>query len=73
MAVLPEHQGRGIGRAMLAELCRRLPVDNVILYAVPGKEGFYAACGFRPMKTAMARLGGRMAAPESGYLYHEGV
>lgn len=53
-AVLVEYQGKGIGRMMVEEILRQLPECNVILYASPGKEGFYQKLGFRKMKTGMA-------------------
>jgi GNAT superfamily N-acetyltransferase len=68
MVVLPEYQGQGIGREILKRLCDQLPVDNIILYAVPGREEFYSKCGFRKMRTAMAKLNPNMSRPESGYL-----
>lgn len=68
LVLLPEYQGRRIGRRILTELCKKLPVENIILYAAPGREGFYAKCGFKPMLTAMAKLNHIMSAPESGYL-----
>ena len=34
----------------------RISHCNVILYATPGKEGFYEKSGFRRMKTGMARF-----------------
>jgi ribosomal protein S18 acetylase RimI-like enzyme len=68
MVVLPEYQGQGVGREMLRRLCTQLPVDNIILYAVPGREGFYQKCGFTRMRTAMAKLNPFMSDPVSGYL-----
>ena len=68
MVVLPEYQGQGVGREILNRLCDQLPVENTILYAVPGREGFYSKCGFRKMRTAMAVLKASMARPEAGYL-----
>jgi GNAT superfamily N-acetyltransferase len=68
VVLLPEYQGKGIGKAIMEHLCRQLPVDNIILYAVPGREGFYARCGFVKMRTAMAVLNPNMARPETGYL-----
>lgn len=53
-AVLPELQGQGLGRLLLEHLLASLTHCNVILYATPGKEGFYQALGFRRMKTGMA-------------------
>jgi ribosomal protein S18 acetylase RimI-like enzyme len=53
-AVLPKFQGKGIGRAIMQHIKDRLSQCNVILYAAPGKEGFYRKHGFRKMKTGMA-------------------
>ncbi|QVL37167.1 GNAT family N-acetyltransferase [Aminirod propionatiphilus] len=56
VAVCPDHQGRGLGRAVVKALLERLPAMNVLLYASPGKEPFYEKFAFRQMKTAMARF-----------------
>ncbi len=69
MVLLPEYQAQGIGKEMMKQLCDQLPVENIILYAVPGREGFYEKCGFKKMRTAMAKLNPLMSDPESGYLY----
>jgi ribosomal protein S18 acetylase RimI-like enzyme len=55
VAVHPEFQGRGLGAAIIAKL-RGLSAGHrkIILYANPGKEGFYRKLGFLPMRTAMA-------------------
>ena len=53
-AVVPEFQGEGIGKTIMDEILSRLSHCNLILYASPGKEGFYQALGFRKMKTGMA-------------------
>ncbi|MDK9708253.1 MAG: GNAT family N-acetyltransferase [Desulforhopalus sp.] len=55
-AVAVDFQGQGIGRMILDNLLSRLQGCNVILYASPGKEGFYEKHGFRRMKTGMARF-----------------
>lgn len=68
LVLLPEFQGQGIGRQMLERLREQLPVDNIILYAVPGREQFYVKCGYRRMRTAMAVLNPFMSKPEAGYL-----
>ena len=68
MVVLPEYQGRGIGKEIIEKLCEQLPVENIILYAVPGREGFYKKCGFKLMRTSMAKLNQFMSDPSSGYL-----
>ena len=68
VVMLPEYQGKGIGKEIMKRLWDQLPVENIILYAVPGREGFYEKCGFKKMRTAMAKLNPTMANPESGYL-----
>jgi len=42
--LLPEYHGKGIGKEIMKELCDQLPVENIILYAVPGREEFYKKC-----------------------------
>ena len=54
VAVLPDAQGKGVGKIIIQSLLDRLPQCNVILYATPGKEGFYRRLGFRLLKTGMA-------------------
>lgn len=55
IAVLPSHQGTGLGRQIVAALVERSRGHRKILvYAVPGKEPFYRRFGFVRMKTAMA-------------------
>ncbi|MFZ5450980.1 MAG: GNAT family N-acetyltransferase [Thermodesulfobacteriota bacterium] len=68
VVLLPEYQGKGLGKELMARLCEQLPVGNIVLYAVPGREGFYQKCGFQKMRTAMAILNPSMSNPESGYL-----
>jgi len=53
IAVHPEYQGKGIGKTIVQTLMESLPTCNFILYAAPGKEGFYAKLGFRKLKTGM--------------------
>lgn len=55
-AVLPEYQGKGIGKTIITHILSELSNCNVILYATPGKEGFYKKYGFRKMQTGMARF-----------------
>jgi GNAT superfamily N-acetyltransferase len=55
VALLPSHQSRGLGKQIVARLVELSAGHRkIILYAVPGKEPFYAKFGFRRMKTAMA-------------------
>ncbi len=55
VAVHPSHQGTGIGKEVVSRLVA-LSKDHkkIILYSVPGKEGFYRKFGFLRMLTAMA-------------------
>lgn len=69
VAVLPSHQGRGLGRQIvgrLVELSRGH--RKIILYAVPGREPFYRSLGFRRMNTAMAIFENQAQAMANGYL-----
>ena len=53
VATLPEYQGKGIGRLIIENIIKNTPTCNFILYASPGKEGFYESLGFRRLKTGM--------------------
>jgi len=66
-AVLPEFQRKGIGTTIMKNILRRISHCNVILYASPGKEGFYRAHGFRKMKTGMAHFQKGAAMRERGF------
>jgi len=55
VAVHPEYQGRGLGKALIEKLVALASGHKkILLYANPGAEGFYAKLGFHPMNTAMA-------------------
>lgn len=54
IAVDPAYQGRKIGKEIVSRLIATAPTCNFILYASPGKEGFYESLGFKKMKTGMA-------------------
>ncbi len=55
-AVVPDFQGKGIGKIIVKNILSKVSHCNVILYASPGKEGFYQKYKFRKMKTGMARF-----------------
>ena len=69
IAVMPSHQGTGLGKQIVSRL-----VDlsrghkKIILYAVPGKEPFYKKFGFLRMTTAMAIFENQQQQLERGYL-----
>ena len=74
VAVLPDHQGRGIG----AEIVGRLVAwaqghRKILLYAMPGKEEFYRRFGFQRMCTAMGIFADREQAQAHGFLAAEGA
>ena len=54
IAVLPEYQGKKLGKLVMDELHKKLGDINVVLYASPGKEAFYQKLGYRKMLTGMA-------------------
>ena len=68
LCLLPEYQGQHLGTRMLEAMLERLGTDNVVLWAVPGKEAFYARFGFRPMLTAMARMENPERSASQGYI-----
>jgi ribosomal protein S18 acetylase RimI-like enzyme len=67
VAVLPEFQGRGIGKTIIENILDRVSNCNIILYASPGKEGFYRTLGFRGMKTGMAIFKNSSAMVDKGF------
>lgn len=69
IAVLPSHQGTGLGRQVVSRLVEMSRGHKkIILYAVPGKEPFYRKFGFLRMKTAMALFENQQQQVERGYL-----
>ena len=55
VAIHPDYQGRGLGKAIIKKLVEDSKEhQKILLYAVPTKEPFYTKFGFRRMKTAMA-------------------
>ncbi|HET6864287.1 MAG TPA: GNAT family N-acetyltransferase [Solirubrobacteraceae bacterium] len=69
VAVHPDHQGRGLGKAIIRRLVD-LASDHkkIILYANPGTEPFYRGLGFLYMNTAMGIWRDRAGALRSGLL-----
>ena len=69
IAVLPSHQGTGLGKQLVGDLVERSRGHRkIILYAVPGREPFYRKFGFLRMKTAMAIFQNPSQQLERGYL-----
>jgi len=69
IALLPSHQGQGLGQAIVQRLVNfSRGHKKIILYAVPGKENFYKKLGFKRMSTAMAIFADQDAALRQGYV-----
>jgi ribosomal protein S18 acetylase RimI-like enzyme len=67
IAIHPEYQGKGIGKAIVNKLVEQSRGHNkIILYANIGKESFYAKLGFARMNTAMAIFKNQEQALEVG-------
>jgi len=55
IAIHPDYQGIGLGGNIVKKLVELSEGHKkIILYANPGKEGFYKKLGFKQMNTAMA-------------------
>lgn len=69
IAVLPSHQGTGVGKAIVERLVAASRGHRkIILYAVPGREPFYRRFGFLRMTTAMAIFEDQAGQLQRGYL-----
>ncbi|HLX25301.1 MAG TPA: GNAT family N-acetyltransferase [Usitatibacter sp.] len=69
VAVLPGYQGQGLGKAIVTKLVvLSKGHKKIILYSVPGKEGFYRKLGFMRLLTAMAIFEDQPGAIAKGHL-----
>lgn len=69
IAVMPSHQGTGLGKQVVSHLVEASRGHRkILLYAVPGREPFYRKFGFLRMKTAMAIFQNQQQQLERGYL-----
>jgi ribosomal protein S18 acetylase RimI-like enzyme len=69
VAVHPDYQGMGLGKEIINKLKEfSAGHKKIILYANPGKEGFYQKLGFMRMRTAMAIFQNRGRAIEIGLI-----
>ena len=69
VAIHPEYQGIGLGKKIVKKLTTLSKGHKkIILYANPGKEGFYIKLGFKKMNTAMAIFNNQQRALETGLL-----
>ncbi len=69
VAVHPDHQGHGLGTAIVRQLVTLSEGHKkIILYANPGTEPFYARLGFLRMNTALAIWRDPARAIETGLL-----
>lgn len=69
VAVLPSHQGQGLGTEIISKLVELSKSHTkIILYAALGKESLYRKFGFKRMTTAMAIFEDQEGAQARGYL-----
>ena len=68
VVVAIEHQGHGMGGALMTGLLEKLPVEKIYLTAPPDKQGFYKKFGFYKHNNTMARYAHPEAAFENGVL-----
>ncbi|MCK9276087.1 MAG: GNAT family N-acetyltransferase [Syntrophales bacterium] len=67
IAVLPKWQGRGIGKRIMESILEKTDGQNRLLYASPGKEGFYEKFAFRRMRTGMSLFKNQREMQEKGF------
>jgi N-acetylglutamate synthase-like GNAT family acetyltransferase len=69
VAVVPDRQGTGLGKAVVDRLINDSHEHKkIILYVTPGTAGFYRKLGFLPLLTAMAIFQEREWAISRGHL-----
>jgi len=68
VAVLPEYQGKNVGRTIVSGILKCIPQCSVILYASPGKEIFYEKLNFKKMKTGMALFSNEDKMKKKGFI-----
>ena len=68
VAVHPSYQGKGLGKIVVEKIKEELVGYNLILYATPGKEGFYRKSGFKKMLTGMALFQDVEVKEERGFI-----
>lgn len=69
IAVNPNYQGMGLGKDIVIKLVELSKGHKkIILYANPGKEGFYKKLGFKMMSTAMAIFENKRRALQVGLI-----
>lgn len=68
VVVATEHQGHGVGRALMTALLAQLPLEKIYLTAPPDKQDFYKKLGFYKHNNTMARYAHPEAAFEQGVL-----
>lgn len=69
VVVLPQFQGKGVGKLVMDALLEKLPKGGtVLIFVVPGKQGFYRKFGFGGLKTGMGLFPNPEMSREKGYL-----
>lgn len=68
IAVDEQYRGKGLGTKIVNELIEHLEHINILLYASPGKEPFYAGLGFSHAKTGMVKFINSKGMKEKGFI-----
>jgi ribosomal protein S18 acetylase RimI-like enzyme len=69
VAIHPDYQGQGIGKAIVNKLVEfSKGYNKILLFASIGKEPFYAKLGFDKMNTAMAIFKNREKVLKMGFV-----
>ncbi|MBT4762884.1 MAG: GNAT family N-acetyltransferase [Bdellovibrionaceae bacterium] len=69
IAVLPEYQNQGVGRALMESIINRVEKCGYItLFVAPGRENFYEKLGFKKLKSGMAKIKNEEHAISRGHI-----
>ena len=69
--VMKSFRNKGIGKQLMTKVVGLLPNGPIILYAIPGKEGFYQDIGFKKLQTGMAMFPDMEKRVSQGFIGNE--
>jgi ribosomal protein S18 acetylase RimI-like enzyme len=73
VVVDPDCQRQGVGTQLMRNLLSKLPIGQVMLISVPGREQFYESLGFRRLRTGFVLMSGFDAWEREGYFVDDRV
>lgn len=68
IAVLPEYQGKSVGRMIMEEINKELSDYNILLYARHTAVDFYKKLGYSKMLTGMAKFKDALKARDKKFI-----